>query len=144
MNELFQIYDTDQWGTHASRTNYGVFTSVENALKGLFDSKSHLREIFAEDNRLWIEKISIDKKEGYTQVFDSDFDKDMMLLKKILFFESIERFKQDLYSLSYDENDTGFDINAVQSVDDVTDEMIETFLTEKKDIKNFLNIFFEE
>lgn len=55
--ELFQMYDTDVWGTCSSRLNIGIYSSVQNALYSLVkDPKTgnadviRLIGIFREEN----------------------------------------------------------------------------------------------
>lgn len=149
--ELFQLYDTDIWGSHASRTNIGVFSTVHDALYSLVkDPKTEeadldrLIAIFEGDNRLFVERITVDEVDGYSQVFDSELDGCLNELKRIIFFESIERFRNNLGFLSVGEDDIPFDMEKIQSVDDVTDEIFEEYLTEKDDAVNFLKSNFTE
>jgi hypothetical protein len=110
--ELFQLYDTDIWGSHASRTNLGVFSSVHEALYSLVRNPQtdeadldRLKAIFKNDNRLFVEKITLNEVEGYSQVFDSENDDCLDELKKIIFFESIEKHKNDLGFLAVDDEE---------------------------------------
>lgn len=146
--ELFQLYDTDIWGSHTSRTNLGVFSSVHEALYSLVRNPQtdeadldRLKAIFKNDNRLFVEKITLNEVEGYSQVFDSENDDCLNELKKIIFFESIEKHKNDLGFLAVDEEDIPFDINAIESVDDVTDNMIEEYLNEDNAVKFIKEVF---
>lgn len=148
--ELYQLYDTDIWGSHASRSNIGVFSSVQNALYSLVKNPQteeadldRLVAIFKGDNRLFVEKITVDEVEGFEQVFDSENDECMDELKRIIFFESIERFRNDLGSLDFDKDEASFDIDSVESVDDVTDEMIEEYMGEDDAVK-FIKANFTE
>lgn len=143
--ELFQLYDTDPWGSHASRTNLGVFSSVRDALYSLVKNPQteeadteRLIAIFTEENRLFVEKITVDEVEGYEQVYDSENDEDMDELKRIVFFESVERFRDGLGFLSVSEDEIPFDTNAIQSVEDVSDDLIEEYLSDEKEIVRFI------
>jgi hypothetical protein len=137
MEELFQMYDTDQWGSNSSRKNIGVFSSVAEALKSLVQNDSdRLIYIFENNNRLFIEKITLDEFDGYSVVFDSDISDNRKELKRIMFFESVESFRNDLSFLDVDkEEDIDFDIDAIESVDDVSDDLIEAYLNEENVIK---------
>jgi hypothetical protein len=129
--KLFQMYDTDVWGFHSSRTNLGLFTSIEKALKSLFEGDfERLLCIFKKENRLFIEQISINEKEGYSQVFDSENDSSLNKLKKIIFFESLENSRNDLGFIDVDVSELFFSVDDVKSADDVTDDMIREFLNE--------------
>lgn len=129
--QLFQMYDTDVWGSHSSRTNLGIFSSGENALRSLCNDPDRLKSYFRKDGRLFIEKITVDEAEGYSQIFDTDNTNQMNLLKRIMFFESIERFRNDLGFLDVDtENDIDFDINSITRQEDVSDELIEEYINE--------------
>jgi hypothetical protein len=146
--ELFQLYDTDIWGSHASRTNLGVFSSVHEALYSLVRNPQtdeadldRLKAIFKNDNRLFVEKITLNEVEGYSQVFDSENDDCLDELKKIIFFESIEKHKNDLGFLAVDDEEIPFDIHAIESVDDVTDNMIEEYLNEDNAVKFIKEVF---
>ena len=142
--ELFQMYDTDVWGSTSSRSNIGVFSSVTEALESLCDDSDRLRYIFKGDNRLFIEKITINEVDGYSQVFDSNNDDNLKELKRVMFFESIESFKNDLGFLDIDtENDVNFNINEINSVDDVSDELLEEYLSEDNVLK-FIKTVFEK
>lgn len=148
--ELFQIYDTDIWGSNSSRSNIGVFSTVHKALYSLIqDPKTkktdldRLVAIFEGDNRLFVERITVDEVEGYSQVFDSELDECLNELKRIIFFESIERFRNDLGFLSVGEDDIPFDIGAIESLDDVSDEIIEEYLN-KNDAVKFIKTNFTE
>ena len=138
---LYQLYDTDAWGSHLSRTNLGVFSSIEKALLSIVHNPltseadtDRLMAIFTQDNRLCIEKITLNAVEGYSQVFDSDKDDDLDLFKKIIFFESTRRYQDDFMR---DDIET-FDINSIKSVDDVTDDLIEIYLGENKNSISFI------
>jgi hypothetical protein len=140
--QLFQMYDTDKWGTHSSRTNIGVFSSITLALQSLCNDPDRLKSYFKSLGRLFIEKITVDETDGYSQVFDSDLDDNLDLLKKIMFFESIQRFGNDLGFLDIDpETDIDFDINSIKSYEDVSDELIEEYINEHNSI-HFIEISF--
>lgn len=148
--ELFQLYDTDIWGSHSSRDNIGVFSSVHNALYSLVKNPQtesadldRLVAIFRKENRLFVEKITLDEVDGYEQVFDSEMDECLDELKRIIFFESIEQFRNGLGYLDFDKDEVSFDIDAVESVDDVTDEMIEEYMGED-DVVKFIKANFTE
>lgn len=146
--DLFQMYDTDIWGSHASRTNIGVFSSVQEALYSLVKNPQteepdfdRLVAIFSNDNRLFIEKITINEVEGYSQVFDSENDDSLDELKKIIFFESVERFKNDLGFLDIDSEEIDFDINSIDHPDDVPQRVIDEFLSEENARKFIKEVF---
>ena len=139
--ELFQMYDTDVWGSHSSRTNIGVFSSIQLALQSLCNDPDRLKSYFKSLGRLFIEKITVDETDGYSQVFDSDSNLD--LLKKVMFFESIQRFGNDLGFLDVDpETDIDFDINSIESYEDVSDELIEEYINEHNSVY-FIRMSFE-
>ena len=133
--ELYQMYDTDPWGSHASRGNVGVFSSINDALYSLIDDVDKLILIFKKENRLFIEAIYLNVKDGYGQIFDTDNSEDLKQLKRIIFFESIEKFRDGLGFLSVSEDEIPFDIDLVEDVEDVTDEMIEEYLNEENAVK---------
>jgi hypothetical protein len=146
--EVYQLYETDVWGSHASRTNLGVFSSVRNALYSLVRNPhteeadtDRLISLFKKDSRLFIDKITVDETESEEQVFDSDLDDYLNELKRIIFFESIELFRNDLGILSTDEDDISFDINEIQEVEDVCDSLIEEYLSEENAVKFTINNF---
>jgi hypothetical protein len=148
--ELYQLYDTDNWGSHSSRTNIGVFSTVHDALYSLVKNPQteeadldRLIAIFEGYNRLFIERIAVDEVEGYETVFDSETDECMDKLKRIILFESIERFRNDLGCLDFDKDESSFDINSIESVDDVTNEMIEEYMNED-DVVRFIKVNFTE
>lgn len=135
-SELFQLYDTDVWGSHSSRSNLGIFSSISEALKQLCSKPDRLIYIFKNENRLFVEKIDIDEFEGYSQVFDSESDDNLDLLKRIIFFEGIEKFRANLGFLEVDiDEDIDFDINSIESYEDVSDDLIEEYLNEDNVIK---------
>lgn len=146
--EVYQLYETDVWGSHASRTNLGVFSSVHNALYSLVKNPhievadtDRLISLFKKNSRFFIDKITVDAVESETQVFDSDLDECLDELKKIIFFESVEQFRNDLGFLSTDEDDIPFDINEIQEVEDVSDSLIEEYLNEENAVKFIRNYF---
>ena len=142
--DLFQMYDTDEWGSHSSRENLGVFESVSEALKSLCDYPDRLKSYFVNSARLFIEVVNVNEFEGYSQVFDSDLDDNLDMLKRVMFFESIQRFQNDLGFLDVDtENDIDFDLNSIQSYEDVSDELIEEYLDGNKKIFSFIKASFE-
>jgi hypothetical protein len=138
------MYDTDEWGSHSSRENLGVFESVSEALKSLCDYPDRLKSYFVNSARLFIEVVNVNEFEGYSQVFDSDLDDNLDMLKRVMFFESIQRFQNDLGFLDVDtENDIDFDLNSIQSYEDVSDELIEEYLDGNKKIFSFIKASFE-
>jgi len=146
--EVYQLYETDVWGSHASRTNLGIFSSVRNALYSLIKNPQteeantdSLISLFKKDSRLFIDKITVDEVESEEQVFDSDLDANLDELKRIIFFESVEQFRNDLGFLSTDEDDIPFDINEIQEVEDVSDSLIEEYLNEENAVKFIKNYF---
>lgn len=142
--QLFQMYDTDKWGSHSNRTNIGVFSSIPLALQSLCNDPDRLKSYFKSLGRLFIEKITVDETDGYSQAFDSDLTVNLDLLKRIMFFESIERFRNDLGFLDLDtENDIDFDINSIESYEDVSDELIEEYINEHNAI-HFIETSFVE
>lgn len=146
--EVYQLYETDVWGSHASRGNLGIFSSVRNALYSLIKNPQteeantdSLISLFKKDSRLFIDKITVDEVESEEQVFDSDLDANLDELKRIIFFESVEQFRNDLGFLSTDEDDIPFDINEIQEVEDVSDSLIEEYLNEENAVKFIKNYF---
>lgn len=146
--EVYQLYVTDEWGSHASRGNLGIFSSVRNALYSLVKNPQTeetntdcLIALFRKDNRLFIDKITVDEVESEEQVFDSDLDANLDELKRIIFFESVEQFRNNLGFLDTDEDDIPFDINEIQEVEDVSDDMIEEYLNEENAVKFIRNYF---
>jgi hypothetical protein len=146
--EVYQLYETDVWGSHASRTNLGVFSSVRNALYSLVKNPQteeadtdRLISLFKKNSRLFIDKITVDEVESEEQVFDSSNDKYLDELKRIIFFESVEQFRNDLGFLTTDEDEITFDINEIQEVEDVYDSLIEEYLSEENAVKFIKNYF---
>jgi hypothetical protein len=140
---LFQMYDTDAWGTHSSRQNLGVFTNIHEALKSLCDNPDRLISYFKKDGRLFIERIKTNQFDGYEQVFDSNFDSQMNELKRVVFCESVQRFSDDLGFLDIDtETDVDFDINSIKTPEDVSDDLIQEYLNEFN-AAHFIEISFE-
>lgn len=144
MEILLQMYDTDRWGSHASRKNLGVFSSVERALYSLvknpttgeYVDTARIISIFEMENRLFIEAVIVDDAEGYSQAFDSDKDDCLNELKRIIFFETTEMFKNDLGFLDIDtDTDIDFDINEITCVEDVTDDLIEIYLSSENAVQ---------
>ena len=137
--ELYQICNTDIWGSHSSRNNLGVFSSVLLAVLSVVEKETHLiNGIFRNDDRLFVEKITVDEVEGYSKVFDSEQQDDNDFLKKIIFFHVINRFKMlEISEIDFLGSDVIVDIDAINCVDDVTKEMIEEFLSEEN-VNKFL------
>lgn len=135
--ELYQLYCTDAWSTNSSRDNLGVFSTVQKALQSLFVENfggeidvERFVLIFEKNMRLFIEKISIDESEGYRQIFDSNNSDDLKELKRIIFYNTIVRFSNDLGFLAVSEEDIPFDIDKIKCSDDVTDDLINEYLSE--------------
>ena len=84
MLEVYQLFETDMYGTHSSRTNLGVFSLPSDALMSLVGETDRLKSVFTNETRLFVEKCVIDKSEGYNQIFDSANEDDMNTLKKIV------------------------------------------------------------
>jgi hypothetical protein len=146
--EVYQLYVTDEWGSHASRGNLGIFSSVRNALYSLIKNPQteeantdSLISLFKKDSRLFIDKITVDEVGSEVQVFDSSIDSCLRILKKVIFFESVEQFRDNLGFLSTSEDEIPFDINEIHEVEDVSDSLIEEYLNEENAVKFIRNYF---
>lgn len=137
MLEVYQLFETDMYGTHSSRTNLGVFSLPSDALMSLVGETDRLKSVFTNETRLFVEKCVIDKSEGYNQIFDSANEDDMNTLKKIVFFESIEAFRNDLSFLVIDTDDIDFDINLIETYNDVSIDLIKQYMN-IENVENFI------
>ena len=131
-DNLFILYDTNQYGSHASRSDIGLFDSIELALTTLVkESIERVSYIFEGGNRLFIDSVEPNKIDGFNNCFDSDNSDNLMLLKKIIFFEAKENFMNDLGFLDGDEQDVIDMLASIDSIEDVTDLMIHKYMEDE-------------
>lgn len=145
-NYVNLLYDTDIWGSHSSKENLGVFSNINEALYSLVSDenfettrsmKDRLKSYFKKDGRLFIDSCEIGVFEGFAQVFDSEIDYSMNELKRIIFFEVINRRRDELANIMDEMFDSDvvtikdiIEMKKVYNTDDITDDMLETVMDE--------------
>ncbi len=97
-NFVYQLYSTNPWGEHSSRTNLGIYSDPNNALYyAVTKHQDHVCNALTNDGRLFVEAIELDSGEEYYQQFhDSDNDGVKNTLYQIMVFELSQRWLCDL------------------------------------------------
>jgi len=97
MERIVQAYVTDIWGSHSSRSNLGVYSHEDLAIKTIFyemleRDQGCLKEIFVDKaTRFFIELIAVDEYEGYQSGYDSENDDHIDYMKAHLMLCAINR-----------------------------------------------------
>ncbi len=131
MKTIYQLYITDAYSTTQERKTLGVFNKIPQALTQLVKHNGHiLLDVFAKHTSLYVESMVLGEYDNSTNCFDSVNDDDMIMLKKIIFFEALEIWKSQLGCLTESPEELGFDPEDIEEWDDVSDALALQFLAD--------------
>lgn len=146
-NFAYQLYSTNPWGEHSSRTNLGIYSDPTDALyHAVTKHQDHVCNALTNDGRLFVETIELDSGEDcYDQFHDSDNDGVKNILYQIMVFELSQRWLCDLgfrANVSTDEEVESYErMEKWETYEDVEKIDIDLILGEDRDhdiIRTFL------
>jgi len=146
-NFVYQLYSTNPWGEHSSRTNLGVYSDPTDALcYAVTKHQDHVCNALTNDGRLFVEAIELDSAEDcYEHFHDSDNDGVKNILYQIMVFELSQRWLCDLgfrANVSTDEEVESYErMEKWETYEDVEKIDIDLILGEDRDhdiIRTFL------
>lgn len=128
MKTIYQLYYINTL-VNNTRKNIGIYNKKPQALTSLVKNNGiFLLTILNGEARLFMESMVIGEYNNPIICFDSVNDDDMLILKKILFFEALKIWKSNLGCLTEDPETLGFDPEVIEVWDDVPDALALQFL----------------
>lgn len=147
---LYQLFSTDIWGSHSTRTSLGIYSDPNTALYyGVTNHQDHVCDALIDDGRLFVEAITVDEPDSGQQIYDSSLDDTKNILYKIMVFEAGQHWSSDLgfrANVGDSDEDEEFvkSLESWETYEDVKDSDLDYVLGEDRDHGIICKLFEED